>query len=871
MARQTGRVLESKFIRGLITEATPLNFPTDACTETWDCVFNEKGEVTRRRGIDIELSDSSFSSTYLPGDATASFTWDQVGASTDLEFQVQQVGYTLYFFDVSTSTNIGANKKTFNLDLRDYAADNLDTQIRQTYCSFTQGRGKMFVANRYFAPLAVGYNADTDALEVESITLKYRDTIGLEDGEDLNWRPTSTIENLFQFGGTDSNPRHLYNLINQGWYVGNALEQWDTARTDLPSDADIVAYYRENDSDPFANGKVTGISPGNSPAPKGHFILDVGVDDRQGALTAELADILIDNVVVQKWNDLTTFNDNVVLIPQATGSVITDFDTNSANAFNGTVYFDEESSRPRKTSGANNAYIGKNLGSAFRIGLAVIVSTNPVIRGTLSLNSNNVTATVTLYGSNTSPSNSTDGEELGSIVVSPKPNAFYPETFTIPSSDWSNSYQYVWVTITATGAGTTQLSEVRFYEAITERQFPSQVNWFNGRLFYGGFTEPRLANVIFFSQVIERDEQFGLCYQVNDPTSEVLSDALDNDGGSIQITDMAEVQGIIGFQNQILILARNGVYVITGSGGGAFAATGFTTRRLTNTGTTSGQSVVIVRGLPVWWAEDGIYTVQFDANYQSTTVNTLTEENIKDFLLDIPFKNRKDIQGAYDRLDDVIYWVYNDSAEYATADRWTYNKVLCMNVKTQAFYPWTLTTSTTNPQDIVGIFYAQSANREALATIKFPIKYSTNTINFAQSYQTSYKDWEDYAADITATSADEQDYLSYLIAGYRLDGEGMRDIQTDYLHVFLERQSDASLFVQGRYMFSDNGDSGKWSTPQQAYRSTTIRGQDHLSTKRARLLIRGHGTALQFYMYSETGKPFTLYGWGQQLSTTEQA
>jgi len=56
-------------------------------------------------------------------------------------------------------------------------------------------------------------------------------------------------------------------------------------------------------------------------------------------------------------------------------------------------------------------------------------------------------------------------------------------------------------------------------------------------------TAPRYSwsENIYFSQIVETTDQFGRCYQTNDPTSEDLFDLLPTDGGVIQIQGSGSV------------------------------------------------------------------------------------------------------------------------------------------------------------------------------------------------------------------------------------------------------------------------------------------------------------------------------------------
>lgn len=109
---------------------------------------------------------------------------------------------------------------------------------------------------------------------------------------------------------------------------------------------------------------------------------------------------------------------------------------------------------------------------------------------------------------------------------------------------------------------------------------------------------------------------------------------------------------------------------------------------------------------------------------------------------------------------------------------------------------------------------------------------------------------------------DQIDYDSYFISGFRINAELLRNFQAMYIMVFLEDQEDASAFLQGYWDFANDGSSGKWSTTQQCYPMNTANGRDYRSVKHRRLKMRGKGKALQLKFSSETGKPFTMIGWG---------
>lgn len=73
MARNSAAKTYSTFVAGLMTEATPLNYPENTVLETLNCVFEREGNIRRRLGMDYEASSSLTSKT------TAEATWQTQG------------------------------------------------------------------------------------------------------------------------------------------------------------------------------------------------------------------------------------------------------------------------------------------------------------------------------------------------------------------------------------------------------------------------------------------------------------------------------------------------------------------------------------------------------------------------------------------------------------------------------------------------------------------------------------------------------------------------------------------------------------------------------------------------------------------------
>lgn len=270
MARQSGIDIENDFRKGLFTEATALNFPPNAVFATENCEFNFDGSVQRRLGFDFE---TSYTTKTIDRDDVVvnTYLWKNVSGNGDVSIVVKQVGDTLYFYRTdSDSFSLGAVADTVTLTAVSGATQAL---VATKEAQFTDGNGLLFVTHPNCDPIRISYDITSDTATDTSITIKIRDFEGdTADPYAVDFRPTTTYAAM--------NSAHKYNLYNQGWIIAN-LTTWDTGNSNMPSNADVMWRFRDSSNDFDASAAaILRVVAGNTPAPKGHFIVTLSNYDR---------------------------------------------------------------------------------------------------------------------------------------------------------------------------------------------------------------------------------------------------------------------------------------------------------------------------------------------------------------------------------------------------------------------------------------------------------------------------------------------------------------------------------------------------------------------------------------------------------------
>ena len=447
----------------------------------------------------------------------------------------------------------------------------------------------------------------------------------------------------------------------------------------------------------------------------------------------------------------------------------------------------------------------------------------------------------------------------------------------------------------------------------------STVTAYAQRIFYSGIESsvsggdsrsPNYSGYVFFSKVIRSNDDLGICHQEADPTDPGINDLIDTDGGSIQIPDITKVVKIVASQASILVFAENGIWEIYGDTGG-FIATSFQASKISTNGVFNPNAVVNVNGNFVYWSRAGIYTLKPDTASGRFTSESLSLQSIQTLYLEIPELGKNNAKGFYDERENRVRFLYNDETSYSETNYINrYTKELIFDLTLQAWYKNTISDlASASPYiaDYVSIPGYSIAIREetvvagtdsvivtagtgVVVNDDIPVNRSAQfslltirgtSFTLSKYNGSDFMDWK--TADATGVT-----YLSYLITGYELFGDIMREKQIPYLFMYLQQTEDgfsssgssfifnnqSSCKVQAQWNWADSAANGQWGPEFQAYRllrnytptgvsATWDSGDTMVVTKNK---LRGSGKCLSLYIKSETGKDMRLLGWGHPVT-----
>jgi hypothetical protein len=312
----------------------------------------------------------------------------------------------------------------------------------------------------------------------------------------------------------------------------------------------------------------------------------------------------------------------------------------------------------------------------------------------------------------------------------------------------------------------------------------------------------------------------------------------------ITIQGCGQIYKLVPVQNGLTVFAANGIWFITGSQGIGFAPNDYTITQISGIRSNSETSFIEVLGWPVFWNEEGIYTITPSRQGGGIEVSNLVIGTIASYYNAIPLVSKRFARGTYNPLDYTMQWVFRSTAESNITERYQYDSILVFNTSNKAFYVHTIS-GTTRIHDCIYVSSPGNSNAPE-PIIKYIVSSGTNMTFAEENDFTNYVDFN---------SGTPVNFVSTFTTGYMLHGKAAMKFQVPYVFMFLN-SNNGSYKINGLWNYSATGNSGKWTNTQ------VFTLDDNLYDKMYnRVRIRGRGNALQIKITSEDGQPFDFSGW----------
>lgn len=821
------------FIGGLNTELTQAEETPQYTSDELNCRILSDGSRSRRYGMGIEANGD-----FLYADENeiySSYLWVNV-ANNALDILVSQVGTNLVFRKAIKP--FSEQPIFFTIALDEYIIDMI--RFKASQMAYITGAGYLFVVNKYMDSILLKYNPEDENIEVSKPSFKVRDFEGLDDGLDVEETPANLTG------------EHQYNLENQGWSITN-INKFHDEKGVYPSN-NLVWYLGKNSSGSFDVTSLTNIYFGNTPAPKGHFILDALTKDRTKS-SGIIADGKSKSFGYWRWNNVRKNKYDGLLNDNGIGPVFAAEVGNNPGKLQ-QLSIDILLSREKKDAPYNLGGYNQPL----RI-VTDIYTNGEWVR----IDSRRLDATYDgISGKWTYQYRMTTPAEFRDMESS---KFRYGFDINAERSGWEVIYA-----IQLNGIST--VGEYKTFETSALPYRVCDVDFTAGHFFY------LLNNRLLFSQTVtENIKNFDKCYQDADPTSERISDIIDTDGGEIMFTDLGAGVGLAKCSLGLLVFGDRNVYGVVSGVAGNFVATSYTTQFVNGAGCVSNGSIVETEEGVFYWSPQGIFQISENTvtgiSLNSTNISVGT---IQTFYQSIPLICKNYCRAVYDISNRVIYWYYpSDSDNLLRLD-----SCLVLDLKHGSFHPYKLAEGgyvlapflMAQPEEIVPevLLYAgedivASEDNDVIAT-EYSSDYNEysalchlskigDQLAYTQYNSRDFVDWRDY------------DFDAYMVSYPLIVTDMMSYKQTPIVQTTFIRTEEAKLAdgnyiaptgckYRTRWSWSIGDESNRWDMMQNCYHCPT--NFDSFKYITSKIVVRGRGKAFQIELRNDQNKDMRIAG-----------
>jgi len=596
----------NQFDKGLITEASPLNFPEGASVAERNLLIAPNGTRERRLGMEFEngyaLVDCGFSKKELDGAMISYLDWDNAMNNPDLHIGCVVIRDRVFFFNMNTP-NPSAN--ILNRGVYILLRSGVNARVHGAYIN-----GFLVLTSSVLEyPIYLEYDVGQDIVSVTNIELKIRDLQGVDDGLPLRERPTTlSLE-------------HKYNLINQGWT--NVIET-------IPDGTSEIQYIQANrgvggDSGNATWGGVTFYvdehAPGN------------GIDWVAAALNNKIFEgcNFMAKAEVVGGRCIITFDPRDGARPQydftAGRCLWNDCAISSGRIQSGTTtpYSDVHSYLKSK--------LGTYASNCDIVSLGLVPSSDSLYYNKFDIN---------VFQKNTGYLNLGEAPK-GHIIIDAK-NRADSRNSIVPGV--ASDYDTGSVSVCCGHAGRV------FYAGVQGETVSSDARTINSH------------SIVYFTQIITDKTKLERCYQENDPTDQRQFELAAGDGGTIFIPGCANVVALKSYGTSVLVFSEFGVWEITG-GDAPFAATRYSVNKVAQVSCISPDAITEVGDNFTFWAKDGIYVLSRN-QYGHIVIQNITKTTIQSWYNSI--EEKKNVRGIYEPYSQTVRWLVSSGGEAFVGD-----------------------------------------------------------------------------------------------------------------------------------------------------------------------------------------------------------
>lgn len=583
-----------QFNKGILTEASPLDFPMGASIDESNFTLVPNGNRERRLGLDFEdgfsLVDSGFTKEQLETKNISYHDWPNAMNSPNSYIGIVAIDERLFFFDMNT-----LSPSSNRLNHGNYISIPMNGTglVRSTYVNGFL----VLTCSAYENPVYLEYDADSDIVSYTPIILKIRDLQGVDDGLPLRERPTTlSLE-------------HKYNLINQGWT--NSIET-------IPDGTSEIQFIEAFRGVGGTSGNVTwgGVTwwqdEHNDDIPIGAVNNKIFRGCKYPATAARVGSQLH-----------ITFDPRDGARPQY------DFEQGRC-LWNGCAIYSGRIQAGTTTSyGDVHSYLRTKLGvyasNCDIVSLGLVPDGDSLYYNKFSIDT---------FQKNTGYLNLGEAPK-GHIIIDAK-NRNTSRNSTVPGV--ASDYDTGSVSVCCGHAGRV------FYAGVQGETINPDARTINSH------------SLVYFTQIITDKTKLERCYQENDPTDQRQFELAAGDGGTIFIPGCANVIALKSYGTSVLVFSEVGIWEITG-GQTPFAATSYSVNRVSNISCISPDSILEVNDSFILWAREGIFSLTRN-QYGELETENISMNTIQSIFNEIPDDLKRGVKGHFDSVKNQVRWVY---------------------------------------------------------------------------------------------------------------------------------------------------------------------------------------------------------------------